>query len=144
MGDSERSLTTFIYLIFIGLVLGLIKYSSLADWTNMLELKRVAFGLHNPEHATLWFGGGSMLAVFQLSRRIKSPGLNIAKSLIETGLFVLFLLVFFAGQTRAAWLGLIAGLILTGLLFCFSAVKVTHLSDIVFLLGAVLSLRLYS
>jgi O-antigen ligase len=116
MGDSERSLTTFIYLIFIGLVLGLIKYSSLADWSNILELKRVAFGLHNGEHVALWFGSGLMLAVFQLSRRFQSKNQSLLKTLIELAFLVLFLMVFIAAQTRAAWLGVIAGLILTTLL----------------------------
>jgi O-antigen ligase len=119
MGDSDRSLTTFIYLIFLGLVLGLIKYSSLADWTNMLELKRVTFGLHNSEHSALWFGSGLMLAVFQLSRRLQSKNQILLKTLIESALLVLFLMVFIATQTRAAWLGVIAGLILTTLLLKF-------------------------
>ncbi len=135
MGDSDRSLTTFIYLIFIGLVLGLIKYSSLADWSNMLELKRVDFGLHNAEHSALWFGSGFMLAVFQLTRRFQSKNQNLLKTLTEFALLVLFLLVFVATQTRAAWLGVIAGLILTSILVIFFRHTNNHTSRYCYIFG---------
>ncbi len=119
IGDSERSREIFIYLIFAGLVLGLIKYSSTQDWLNALKLKRTGFGLHNWEHAALWFGSGLMLVVFQLSHRFQSKNQNLPKMLIEIALLILFLIVFVATQTRAAWLGLLAGLTLTGLLLLF-------------------------
>ncbi len=135
MGDSGRSLTTFIYLIFIGLVLGLIKYSSLADWSNMLELKRVDFGLHNAAHSALWFGSGLMLIVFQLSRRFKSKNQSSLRTLIELSLLVLFLMVFIATQTRAAWLGFIAGLILTTLLLIFLRHSNNHINSNRYIFG---------
>jgi len=119
MGDSERSREIFIYLIFLGLVLGLVKYSSTQDWMNMLNLKRTGFGIHNWEHAALWFGTGLMLVVFKLSRGIQSKTQSLPKRLIEIALLVLFLIVFVATQTRAAWLGLISGLFLTGFLALF-------------------------
>jgi O-antigen ligase len=116
MGDSARSREVFIYLIYAGLVLGLIKYSSTQDWMDMLKLKRTGFGLHNWEHAALWFGSGLMLVVFHLSQKIESTKQRMFKIIINICLLILFLMVFVATQTRAAWLGLLAGLIFTSLL----------------------------